>query len=198
MNSQLQSAQAFLKPLQGKWKLELLRLLSIGPARWCDFVHKLPKATPGALTRQICMLEQTGLIDRRIVIATPPKVVEYTLSSSGLEFVPLLQTMSEWNRVYHEKDSTDLQDCQKLLCGRWLIPILCALEQLQRFGSIQESLPDISRSVLVEQLQYLCELNMITQMRYNVFPPRVEYNMTEKGRAFLNGVFYALPKKIAL
>lgn len=197
MDDELQSSQTPLKTLQGKWKLELLMLLSNGSARWCDFVHSLPKATPSALTRQICLLEQTGLIDRRIVVASPPRVVEYTLSKSGSEFVPLLQTLSEWNRVYHGKDNTDLQDCQRLLCGRWLSQILCTLEHIHRFGSIQGSLSNLSRSVLVEQLQYLRELNMITQIRYDGFPPRVEYYMTEKGSAFLNGVLPALPKKAA-
>lgn len=195
MDGKLQYSRASLKMLQGKWKLELLVLLSSGPARWCGLVHSLPKAAPSVLTRQICILEQAGLINRRIVVSTPPKVVEYALSKSGIEFVPLLLELSEWNRVYHKKDNTDLQDCQRLLCGRWLIQILCTLEHIHRFGFIQESLSNLSRSVLADQLQYLCDLKMITQIRYDVFPPHVEYYMTEKGKAFLDGVFHTLPKK---
>jgi DNA-binding HxlR family transcriptional regulator len=54
-----------------------------------------------------------------------------------------------------------------------------------RFGQIAAHMPLISRKVLTEQLKDLEEDEIITRQAFAETPPRVEYQLTEKGLALL-------------
>ena len=54
-----------------------------------------------------------------------------------------------------------------------------------RFGQLDAIVPHISRKVLTEQLKELEEDGLLERWAYKELPPRVEYNLSEKGLAFL-------------
>ena len=73
-----------------------------------------------------------------------------------------------------------------LICGRWTMLILRDLaESPQRFCTLERSLEGISPNTLVERLRTLEEEQIITRRAYAEIPPRVEYTLTEKGKALV-------------
>ncbi|WPU95735.1 helix-turn-helix domain-containing protein [Mucilaginibacter sabulilitoris] len=54
-----------------------------------------------------------------------------------------------------------------------------------RFGQLDSIVPHISRKVLTEQLKELEEDGLLERIAYKELPPRVEYQLSEKGLAFL-------------
>ena len=80
----------------------------------------------------------------------------------------------------------DFSQCSRVLSSRWMVPILCTLEGPRRFCDIQSELSGLSRGVLAAQLQELRDMQLLHQQKYSCFPPRVEYQLTEKGQALMN------------
>ncbi len=79
----------------------------------------------------------------------------------------------------------DFQICERVISGRWKLPILGELEIPLRFGDLQNRLEGLSRSVLAAQIQELLGMGLIHQKKYSCFPPRVEYSLTPQGRSLL-------------
>ncbi len=185
--------------LNGKWKLELLYHLSRGTVRWSTLTHSIPKAAPNVLTRQLRKLETDGLVLRIVTSAQPPQVIEYTLSGQGRRLVPMLEALARWDKTYHKNTETapDFSDCQRVLSSRWMLPILTLLSVPLRFGSIQAHFENLSRGVLAAQLGELRDMGFVYQKRYDIFPPRVEYVLSEKGRDFLDILLPNATKKPA-
>ena len=77
----------------------------------------------------------------------------------------------------------DFSSVQKVLSGRWTLNVLLAAESGGRFGEIQGRLGTIARGTLSKELQTLTELELITKTVYSEFPPRVEYQLTERGKS---------------
>lgn len=53
----------------------------------------------------------------------------------------------------------------------------------KRFGQLQESLGHVSPKTLSNRLKLLEKADLLTRSSYPEIPPRVEYCLTEKGRA---------------
>lgn len=81
--------------------------------------------------------------------------------------------------------SPDFTICQRVLSSRWMLPILHTVSVPRRFGEIQSQLGDLSRGVLAAQLQELRQMELLHQTKYDCFPPRVEYRLTEKGQCLM-------------
>ena len=75
----------------------------------------------------------------------------------------------------------------RLLGDTWLLLIICELmEGKKRFGEIQEGVGKINPKTINPQtlsgrLKMLEKCGMITRKAYAEIPPRVEYDLTEKG-----------------
>ena len=71
------------------------------------------------------------------------------------------------------------------LVGDWWTPLVLreAFAGRRRFDEIREAL-GIPRAVLAARLDRLVEEGMLRRVRYEEHPPRDEYRLTEKGRAF--------------
>lgn len=63
--------------------------------RFAELMHRLDGITQSTLTKQLRELENDGFIHREI----PPKV-EYSLTTFGESFIPVLQTMMTWSEQY--------------------------------------------------------------------------------------------------
>ena len=74
----------------------------------------------------------------------------------------------------------------QIISNKWtplIIRDLAAGER--RFSELQKSLPGISPKTLSERLKYLETERILRRRCYAEVPPRVEYALTEKGRALL-------------
>ncbi len=71
------------------------------------------------------------------------------------------------------------------LIGDWWTPIIMreAFYGRRRFDEFQSSL-EIPRAVLTARLRRLCDEGMLQRVEYQQSPPRYEYRLTDKGRAF--------------
>jgi DNA-binding HxlR family transcriptional regulator len=71
------------------------------------------------------------------------------------------------------------------LIGDWWTPLVMreAFFGRRRFEEFQSAL-EIPRAVLTARLKRLCEEGMLSRVEYQQSPPRYEYRLTDKGRAF--------------
>ena len=74
------------------------------------------------------------------------------------------------------------------ICGKWPILIMLVLSEKQggvRFKDLGIAIPDISQRMLTITLRNLEADGMVTRHVFAEIPPRVEYQLTERGRSFL-------------
>jgi DNA-binding HxlR family transcriptional regulator len=71
--------------------------------------------------------------------------------------------------------------------GKWKPIILIRLLTggQVRFGKLSVQMPDISRKILSQQLKELEEDGLIIRHSYMEKPPRVEYELSERGRTLI-------------
>ena len=87
------------KILGGKWKIEILYYISLRTRRFGELQRQIGDITQSTLTKQLRELEADGFITRYIYQEIPPKV-EYSLTNLGESFVPILEQMKQWGKVY--------------------------------------------------------------------------------------------------
>lgn len=72
----------------------------------------------------------------------------------------------------------------ELVGDMWTILIVRDLMSgSKRFGQLQESLGHVSPKTLSQRLKTLENADLLTREAFAEIPPRVEYTLTEKGRA---------------
>ncbi len=84
------------KIFAGKWKIMILWSLHGKTMRFGELNRALGDITQSALTKQLRELEADGLIKRYVYREVPPRV-EYSLSETGNNFVPLLEQINTWS-----------------------------------------------------------------------------------------------------
>ena len=89
------------KVVRGKWSMVILYFLSKKVYRFGELNRKLPMVTQAYLTKELRMLESYDLVHRKVYPQVPPKV-EYSLTSMGEKFVPVLQAMEDFAYEYDE------------------------------------------------------------------------------------------------
>jgi DNA-binding HxlR family transcriptional regulator len=73
-----------------------------------------------------------------------------------------------------------------IVCGKWTLLLVRDLaEGNTRFCELERSLTGISPRTLSLRLRGLEEEGIVERRTYSEVPPRVEYALTEKGRALL-------------
>ncbi len=85
--------------LSGKWKVMILYLISEKPRRFGELQRELHNITQSTLTAQLRDLESTGMINRKVFAEIPPHV-EYSLTSIGIDFKPVLDSIRVWATKY--------------------------------------------------------------------------------------------------
>ena len=74
----------------------------------------------------------------------------------------------------------------EIVCGKWTLLVIRDLaEGRSRFCELERSLAGISPRTLSLRLRALEEEGIVRRQTYPEVPPRVEYALTEKGRALL-------------
>ena len=89
-------------------------------------------------------------------------------------------------RVYTpETAAAGVGEALKVIEGRWKMIILFHLfdKGTLRFSQLERAIPNVSQKMLGQQLRGLEEDGVVTRTVYPEVPPRVEYRLTELGRA---------------
>ena len=88
-----------MRPLAGKWKIEILWILAQRRHRFGELRRSLPGITQHMLTLRLREMEADGLIRRKEYPQIPPKV-EYSLSEKGKSLIPILDEMCCWGEAH--------------------------------------------------------------------------------------------------
>ena len=77
----------------------------------------------------------------------------------------------------------------ELIGDKWTPIVLYVLGGgTKRYGELQRHLPDVSKKMLTQTLRALEEAGLLRRTVYAEVPPKVEYDLTALGRAFLEPV----------
>ncbi|MFD2671720.1 winged helix-turn-helix transcriptional regulator [Marinicrinis sediminis] len=78
--------------------------------------------------------------------------------------------------------SCPIKRAMDILDGKWTMLIIRdLLGGKKRFGELRYSLEGVSPKMLTQRLKQLEEEQIIRKISYPVMPPKVEYELTEKG-----------------
>jgi DNA-binding HxlR family transcriptional regulator len=70
----------------------------------------------------------------------------------------------------------------ELIGGKWKLLIIFQLtEKPLRLSQLKRQIPDISEKMLIQELKLLMESELVKRTNYGEVPPRVEYELTQKG-----------------
>jgi len=84
------------------------------------------------------------------------------------------------------KDTCPVCATAEIVCGKWTLLVIRDLaEGRSRFCELERSLQGISPRTLSLRLRALEEAGIVRRQTYPEVPPRVEYALTEKGRALV-------------
>jgi DNA-binding HxlR family transcriptional regulator len=95
----LEPLRRALKAVSGKWKWEILCLLSSGPKRFTELRRSIPGVTQHMLAAQLKDLEHDGIVLRTAFDEMPPRV-EYELSPAGRELRPIAEALQAWGAAH--------------------------------------------------------------------------------------------------
>ena len=82
-----------------KWKPIIINVIGTRTIRFGQLAAIVPHITRKVLTEQLKELEEDGLLERFAFKELPPRV-DYKLSEKGLAFLPILESIKEWNLKY--------------------------------------------------------------------------------------------------
>jgi DNA-binding HxlR family transcriptional regulator len=89
-------------------------------------------------------------------------------------------------------DEYDMIKLLQTLGNKWNLIIIWNLRvKTLRFTELRKQMGNINSKTLTDHLRYLEKYNIINRLIYAEVPPRVEYSLTEHGKAFLP-VFMAI------
>jgi DNA-binding HxlR family transcriptional regulator len=86
----------------------------------------------------------------------------------------------------HESTSCSVAACAEIIGAKWTALLVHDLsEGPRRFSELEHSCVGISPRTLAERLRALEEEGIVLRRSYSESPPRVEYELTQKGQALL-------------
>jgi DNA-binding HxlR family transcriptional regulator len=86
----------------------------------------------------------------------------------------------------HETPTCSVAGAAEIVGSKWTVLIVHDLsEGPRRFTELEHSLAGISPRTLAERLRWLESEGIVVRRSYAESPPRVEYQLTDKGKALL-------------
>ncbi len=75
----------------------------------------------------------------------------------------------------------------EIIGQKWKIPIMWYLfeNDFTRYNELKRKVKGITNMMLTKSLKELEEHNLIVRIQYETIPPKVEYALTERGKALL-------------
>lgn len=93
-------AEMTLKMIGDKWKVLIIQNLMEGTKRFGELKKDLGDITQKVLTSNLRLLEEKGILIRKVYAQIPPRV-DYTLTQLGYELKPVIDSMIQWAEEYH-------------------------------------------------------------------------------------------------
>ena len=84
-----------------RWKVLIVRDLLGGTMRFGELKKSLPGITQKVLTQHLRIMEENGLVNRKVYAEVPPRV-EYSLTELGRSLKPIHDAMWKWGEEYRE------------------------------------------------------------------------------------------------
>ena len=78
--------------LERRWQLSVIYAALTGALRFNEFADAVAGISPRMLSERLRDLEAAGLIERRVIPSSPPKV-EYRLTDRGRELGPIIDAL---------------------------------------------------------------------------------------------------------
>jgi len=94
--------RALLDQLMDKWTMLILKALSGGPLRFNALKHRLDGVTQKSLTQCLRRLERNGIVERRVIPASPV-AVEYEITALGRSLCKLFLSIYGWMVDHREE-----------------------------------------------------------------------------------------------
>jgi DNA-binding HxlR family transcriptional regulator len=81
--------------------------------------------------------------------------------------------------------ATDAEGAFRVLEGRWKLMIIFQLFAggILRFSQLEKAIPAVSQKMLIQQLRELERDGVVSRTVYPQVPPKVEYELTDWGKA---------------
>lgn len=95
------------KRVGGKYKGRILWVLREGCLRYGELKRAIVGITPKMLTQTLKELEADELVHRKVYLEVPPKV-EYSLTPTGEELVPLIGHLRSWGQKQMARNQESL------------------------------------------------------------------------------------------
>jgi len=191
--NEYQDLEQALNVFVGKWKpIIIYHLTNDGTKRYSDLQRSIPEITKRMLTLKLRELEESGIVSRKVYNQVPPKV-EYSMTEYGLTLHPLLVKMNDWGEGHRrpedhlEQAEHTNQACKALttidtIIGKWKSIIISELaSENLRFSDLQKRIPQISRTMLTNNLKQLENEGIVHREVHQQVPPKVVYSMTDYG-----------------
>lgn len=81
--------------LERRWLISIVYAALEGAVRFSEFRQAIGGIPPTTLAERLRQLERAGVVERRVVPASPP-FAEYRLTSAGRELAPLVEALERW------------------------------------------------------------------------------------------------------
>lgn len=88
--------------IAGQWTLAICCHLAKGKLRFGELKKRIPSITERMLSLQLRKMEENNLLTRTVYAEVPPRV-EYKLTKSAIELIPILQQLEDWGQA-HKKN----------------------------------------------------------------------------------------------
>jgi DNA-binding HxlR family transcriptional regulator len=82
--------------LERRWLLSIVYAALEGAARFSEFRQAVGDIPPTTLAERLRQLERAGVVERRVVPASPP-FAEYRLTRAGSELRPMVEALERWS-----------------------------------------------------------------------------------------------------
>ena len=94
-------AEVTIKMLGDRWKVLIIQNLLDGTKRFGELKRELGNITQKVLTSNLRLLEEKGILVRKVYAQIPPRV-DYTLTELGYDLKPVIDSMIAWAEVYRK------------------------------------------------------------------------------------------------
>ena len=82
--------------LERRWLLSIVYAAFEGAVRFNEFRQAVGEIPPTTLAERLRQLERAGVVERRVVPASPP-FAEYRLTTAGSELRPVVEALERWS-----------------------------------------------------------------------------------------------------
>jgi DNA-binding HxlR family transcriptional regulator len=83
-------------------------------------------------------------------------------------------------------ENCPLRKTLEIIGGKWTMLIIFQInERTIRYGELKRCIVGISEKMLIAQLKFLCDKEIVRKKSFPEIPPKVEYTLTDSGKELL-------------